>query len=168
MLPADDGVDKTGRWWDCASSEGHRRFKYWVRLLHGRGYGTPGSRGAAIGTFRLWQAHSWCCTRTGASFKVTPESVVAFINWWQGSPDWLSYKPHDTMKGYLKHLAHLQFMQQAVQLDTASLKSAKPTSLFDDEDVQDLLSDLQQKQECIQLGWVATLWSPCWCYCRYY
>ncbi len=77
--------------------------------------------------------------------------MVGFINWWKHSPERQSGKPYDTICGYLKHLAHLQFLQQAVQWTGTTLKDAELPSLFGDHDVQDALLDLKQIQECMLL-----------------
>ncbi len=44
-------------------------------------------------------------------------------------------------------MAHLLFLQQAVQMTVTALKEAKLPSLFKDHDVQDVLQDLKQIQE---------------------
>jgi hypothetical protein len=102
-----------------------------------------------MATFVRWQ--QFCGITRQASFEVTSERVVEYINWWRRCPERQSGKPYDTMSGYLKHLAHLQFQQQAVQLTGTALKEAELPSLFHDHDVQDVLKDLMQIQECMLL-----------------
>jgi hypothetical protein len=144
--------------WNYASPKGRARFKLWYRTDHGRGYNKSSSRRAFKTPMRLWV--KFRRTSSHGSLEVTGASVVGFINWWWDSPERESGKPYDTMKGYLKHLSNLQFMQKAVQLDVSTLKAAKPASLFDDPDVQDVLQDLKQAQELMQIRWAAVLRGP--------
>jgi hypothetical protein len=141
--------DEQAQWWSYEDPKGKARNKYWVRRLHGKGYNWDSSRQQAMATFVRWQ--QFCGITRQASFEVTSERVVEYINWWRRCPERQSGKPYDTMSGYLKHLAHLQFQQQAVQLTGTALKEAELPSLFHDHDVQDVLKDLMQIQECMLL-----------------
>jgi hypothetical protein len=134
--------------WTWRHAWGKARFQHYFGKLR-----SDGSTDTFLNAVKQWAQF---CEATypdcADTYHVTPDKVVAFIDWWTSKPRPLT-SPHSTLETYIgTGLTKLMFLQDAARLELPQLQNAEPQPLLQHNTVKVKMYEVRDNAAKLKQG----------------